>query len=500
MNKILPTSYSAASPNIQVTGEATGQIELGPDHPPIEVIGNESIRETFGNSCIQQAVAAATSPGVSRFIMNPDAHWGYGVPIGSVLVSPTHIYPSPVGVDIKCSMSLLQTDIPEETISDPRIRRKLIVEIESRLARGRKPARDQGVNEESGFDAAVYGGCKKTMKYFGIPQAWLDKCETAFHSVANDGQDSLAIRLEKLIREKVILDFHAKCRQLGSYGGGNHFGECQIVRVGESAQAQTAAHCFGLRDRCVGFLSHCGSRGLGYALANNQFYQLKTSFKKKGLAYPNGDAQLVYAEYGSPEADLYLIDVALGANFATVNHLLINSIVLQAFQKVIPGCRGELVYFISHNIVHREEIDGQSFWVHRKGATRALPGGHAALSKTPFKETGHPILLPGNPRDGSSVMVALPGAVRSAYSVNHGAGRIMSRTEAKKSLNAVLVQKSLDDAGVLSNTRHYPVDEAPDAYKNFADVLQSVEQAGLAREVAKLQARFVIKEGGSGAD
>jgi tRNA-splicing ligase RtcB len=306
--------------------------------------------------------------------------------------------------------------------------------------------------------------------------------------------------MEKLIREKVITDFQGKCRQLGSYGGGNHFGECEVVRVVDSETARKTAASFGLRDGCVGFLSHCGSRGLGYALATNQFYQLKTAFKKKGLAYPNGDAQLVYAEYGSPEATEYLTDMSLGANFATVNHLLINSIVLQAFQKVLPGARGELVYFISHNIANREELDGQYVWVHRKGATRALPSGHANLVGTPFEETGHPILLPGNPRDGSSIMVALPGASRTAFSINHGAGRCMSRTEAKKKLNAAAVQKSLDDFDVLSNSRHYPVDEAPDAYKNFADVLQSVEQAGLAQEVAKLQARFVIKEGGSGAD
>jgi len=499
MSNLLNVS-SPSSPNISITGEATGQIDLGSDHCPIEVIGNESIRGSFGDSCIYQAMAAARSPGVSRFVLNPDAHWGYGVPIGSVLVSPTHIYPSPVGVDIKCSMSLLQTDVPEDEIVDPRVRRQLIREIESRLANGRKPARDQGVTEESGFDAAVHGGSKKVVKHFGIPQAWLDRCETAKHSVLNDAQDSLAIRMEKLIREKVITDFQGKCRQLGSYGGGNHFGECEVVRVVDSEIARKTAASFGLRDGCVGFLSHCGSRGLGYALATNQFYQLKTAFKKKGLAYPNGDAQLVYAEYGSPEATEYLTDMSLGANFATVNHLLINSIVLQAFQKVLPGARGELVYFISHNIANREELDGQYVWVHRKGATRALPSGHANLIGTPFEDTGHPILLPGNPRDGSSIMVALPGASRTAFSINHGAGRCMSRTEAKKKLNAAAVQKSLDDFDVLSNSRHYPVDEAPDAYKNFADVLQSVEQAGLAQEVAKLQARFVIKEGGSGAD
>ena len=445
---------------IRITGEATGQLELGPDIEPIEVIGTPAIRESFGHSCLTQAIAAASSPGVSRFVLNPDAHWGYGVPIGSVLVSPTHIYPSPVGVDIKCSMSLMQTDVPEEAIEDPVIRRKLIVEIESRLATKRKAARGFSVNEESGFDSAVYGASKKVCKQFGIPSDWIDRCEDAQHTSTDRDHDRLSHRLNKLIRQNAIKEFNDKCRQLGSYGGGNHFGECEVVRVGDTPEAKTIAETFGLRDGHVAFLSHCGSRGLGHALATNQFYALKTKFKKRGLAYPNGDAQLVYAEFGTPEADEYLMDMAMGANFATVNHLLINLIVLEAFRKVIPGARGELVYYISHNIARRERLDGDLQWVHRKGATRAFPAGHSELEGTPYYETGHPILLPGNPRDGSSVMVAKPGASRTAFSVNHGAGRRMSRTEAKAKLQASQVKKSLEDADVLSNHRNYPIDEA----------------------------------------
>ncbi|HUP77132.1 MAG TPA: RtcB family protein, partial [Pirellula sp.] len=146
--------------------------------------------------------------------------------------------------------------------------------------------------------------------------------------------------------------------------------------------------------------------------------------------------------------------------------------------------------------VRRERIDGELNWVHRKGSTRAFPAKHEELVGTPYFETGHPILLPGNPRDGSSIMVAMPGASRTAFSVNHGAGRRMSRTQAKATLDAKKVKNSLEVADVISNCRNYPIDEAPDAYKDFAEVLQSVKQAGLAKEVARLQARFVIKESG----
>ncbi len=217
----------------------------------------------------------------------------------------------------------------------------------------------------------------------------------------------------------------------------------------------------------MAFLSHCGSRGLGHAIASNQFRTLQKEFRKQRRFFPAGDPELVYVEYGSPEAELYLCDMALGANFATVNHLLINAIVMSAFRKVLPGCQAELVYYISHNIARHEMVDGQLQWVHRKGATRAMPARHPELAGTEFYDTGHPILLPGNPRDGSSIMVAEEGAKLTAYSVNHGAGRTLSRTAARAQLRAADVERSLAEADVISNRRHYPIDEAPDAYKRL---------------------------------
>ena len=204
---------------------------------------------------------------------------------------------------------------------------------------------------------------------------------------------------------------------------------------------------------------------------------------------------MVYAELGSPEADAYLDDMALGGNFATVNHLLINALVLEAFQEVFPGLRARLVYFISHNIARLEPLGQQMVWVHRKGATRAFPAGHPQLRGTPFEAIGHPILLPGNPQAGSAIMVAQTGAALSSFSVNHGAGRAMGRKAAFRSLNQKRVDADLDAADILSNCRQYPLDEAPAAYKDFGEVVRSVELAGLAKTVAKLEARFVIKDG-----
>ncbi len=492
MNDLL--SETADSSGIRETGEATGVIDLGEELLPIQVVGTRAIREGFGASCVQQAIAARLAPGVSKLVLNPDAHFGHGVPVGSVLVSPSHIYPGPVGVDIKCSMSLLQTDVPSDAIRDLRVRRQIIQEIESRLAFGKRAAKGKDINEESGFEAATQGASKRLLNRLGIPTHWADRCEDASHTPTNDRHDTLGVRLEKLIREELIKDFRGKCKQLGSLGGGNHFGECANVRIDERENSKKIAAHFGLQEDRVAFLTHCGSRGLGHALATHQFRTLQQGFRKRGRAFPSGESELVYAEYGSPEATEYLLDMALGANFATVNHLLINSIVLDAFQKVLPGTRGDLIYFISHNIAKQEWVDEQWQWVHRKGATRAFPAGHPALEGTIYAETGHPILLPGNPRDGSSIMVAQPGAALTAFSVNHGAGRQMSRAQAKATLKSSDVESSLFDHDVLSNCRRYPIDEAPDAYKDFAEVLESVEKAGLATEVAKLQAKFVIKD------
>lgn len=486
------------------TGEATAILPTETTSP-IRVIGTASIRETFDDLCIQQAINSRTAPGVTDLVLNPDAHCGYGAPVGCVMVSPSHIYPGPVGVDIKCSMSLLQLDVPAEAIEDRTIRRALIAAICKRTPTGagkgqRSVSNGRRVNRSLGMKAVIEGASEAVCEQLGIPSRWADRCEDSFHVGHDDTQEALASRLDWLLTQRHMTNFAEKMTQLGSYGGGNHFGECEVVEVGADDRSKQVAETFGLRDGKVAFLSHCGSRGFGHNLASGQFKTLQEKFSRWSIPLPAGDRQLVYAPLGSDEADGYLDDMALGANFATVNHLLINALVLEAFQEVIPGSTGDLVYFISHNIARKEVIDNVPSWVHRKGATRAFPGGHHALAGTPFAESGHPILLPGNPRDGSVVMVADEGAEKSCYSVNHGAGRILGRKQAKRTLDQSTIDSELEDHDILSNCRFYPKDEAPAAYKDFNEVLSSVKQAGLASEVARLKARFVIKDASKADD
>src|SRR6187455_1036469 len=484
---------------IHATGEATGFIPApGDKGKPITVIGTNSIRAGFDATCLQQALNARSAPGVTDLVLNPDAHAGYGAPVGCVLTSPTHVYPGPVGVDIKCSMSFLQLDLPADQVADKTVRRSLLDAILGRTptgpGRGQRSARKaRKVGEALGVKVATEGASAEVLHALGIPLEWAQRCEDAVH-VGHDGtSDSLALRLE-WVRANQFSNFLEKITQLGSYGGGNHFGECEVVRLLDNDRARRAGEVFGLRDGRVGFLSHCGSRGFGHALASGQFRALQQKFAAWDIPLPGDDKELVYAPLGTPEADAYIDDMSLGANFATLNHLLINALVLEAFQEIIPGATGELVYFISHNIARKEIVDNVPSWVHRKGATRAFPGGHHALKGTPFAETGHPILLPGNPTAGSCVMVAEPGAAKSCFSVNHGAGRAKGRKAAIRELDQKTVDDEFTAHDILTNCRFYPKDEAPAAYKDFNEVLNSVERAGLASEVARLRARFVIKD------
>ena len=479
------------------------------DVPPITVIGNEAIRKTFDQKTLQQAINSRNAAGVTDVMINPDAHVGYGAPIGCVMVSPSHVYPGPVGVDIKCSMSLLQFDLPAEEVKEKTVRRALINAICDRIPTGagkgqRNVKKGKRFSKELPRRAIIEGASESVCAQFGIPYDWTERCEDAVHTGHDRSSEALANRLDRILKEKYMSNFNEKMTQFGSYGGGNHFGECEVVSISEDPRIEnaraggaspSAAEVFGLKDGHVAFLSHCGSRGFGNILATEQFKILQRKFKETNTPFPGGDRELVYAAVGSREANDYFDDMALGANFATVNHLLINALVLEAFREVFPGVQANFVYYISHNIARRETWHKQSVLVHRKGATRAFPAGHQALQGTPFASTGHPILLPGNPRDGSAVMVGLPGATLTAFSINHGAGRVMGRRNAMRTLDQRTIDQEMLDADILTNCRRYPLDESPAAYKNFEDVLQSVKDAGLAAEVARLRAVFVIKDG-----
>jgi tRNA-splicing ligase RtcB len=247
---------------------------------------------------------------------------------------------------------------------------------------------------------------------------------------------------------------------MGTLGGGNHFIELQ-----------------GCEETSTLFVQlHTGSRGFGHGLATNYFAMAKDEHPER-----SADIDLGAFDPGSPHYASYLAAVAAGGNFAIVNRLVIFDAVAEAFEKVFKA-ELELVYEISHNLVQHEfHEDFGDVLVHRKGATRALPAGHPQLAGTPWAETGHPVLIPGSNRDESFILRPLPGARASGYSVNHGAGRRLSRGQAVKILSQEKVNEQYRADGILVNLDgEVPLDEAGPCYKRARDVVDVVVGSGLA--------------------
>jgi tRNA-splicing ligase RtcB len=214
-------------------------------------------------------------------------------------------------------MSLLQTSLPAEAVDDRRVRRALITAICERTPTGagrgqRNAKKSRHVAADLGKRVVTQGASREVCDALGIPFEWASRCEDSFHLGHDDTRDALANRLDVLLTRDYFPNFADKISQLGSYGGGNHFGECEVVHIEDNDRARQAARVFGMTDGGVAFLSHCGSRGIGHQLASGQFRVLQAMFERWNIPLPGNDKELVYAPLGTPEADAYLNDMALG--------------------------------------------------------------------------------------------------------------------------------------------------------------------------------------------
>jgi tRNA-splicing ligase RtcB (3'-phosphate/5'-hydroxy nucleic acid ligase) len=232
------------------------------------------------------------------------------------------------------------------------------------------------------------------------------------------------------------------------------------------------------QDGKLWVMVHTGSRGFGYQLAHHYMMLARDEMRKQGI---RGGLDATYFLPDSPHWRGYKNAVAAGANFAIANRLVLWEQIGTAFRRVF-GQEPELVYEISHNLAQQETMpDGREAWIHRKGATRAFPAGHPDLVGTPWETTGHPVLIPGSMGDKSYVLLPKAGAAKSLYSVNHGCGRRMSRSEARQRLSQSGVNKQMKNLNVIVNGGgDVPIDESPDVYKSAATVIDAVVSAGLA--------------------
>jgi tRNA-splicing ligase RtcB len=400
----------------------------------------------------RQIVNATRFPGVKGVIITPDTHYGYGVPVGCVILTDAEsgaVAMGPVGFDIGCGMVSAKSDVPVDAASfDKRLAFNRAVMERVEFGAGGKSIKLKNV-DRSEFDNLIRGGAEYYVEKYG---ASFDRSRAERHRmpVDDDWQPPLG---GKGRPERGI-------QQLGSLGSGNHFIELQ--RCEETGTLFVQAHT--------------GSRGWGHGLATNYFEMARA--EKPDLIT---DIDLGYFMPESDHYRDYLNAVAAGGNFAIINRLVIFEQVAEAFREVF-GSELELIYEISHNLVQREQHpEFGDVWVHRKGATRAFPAGHAALAGTIWEDTGHPVLIPGSNKDWSYILRPAADAVSSGYSVNHGAGRRMSRSEASRSLNQRQIDREYAEAGIIVNADgHVPIDEAAPCYKPAEEVIAAVVGAGLA--------------------
>lgn len=447
----------------------------------IRLFLDQPLLETVEDSVFKQAANTAHTAGVEHVCVLPDCHSGYGAPIGSVVVSTDRVIPGPVGYDIGCGMALYPTVVPADMLKDRLLRRRVMDAIDRGIAMGEGKASAHDVEISKDMLADVLNRGAHALASRGlVPEAWPERCERAVHAMPDHPtRGAVPFELSE-VPPKAQRGFH----QLGTLGGGNHFIELQEVKLADDPALRAIAEQWGLFDGQLAVMVHSGSRGFGHALGEWAFETFRARNDREGEAY--ADKELVHAPIDSKEARQYMRYVAAGANFALANRLLMARVVKQAVESVIPHAQLGLLYEISHNLAQWEPDEaGALKLVHRKGTTRAFPARHPMLADTMWAETGHPVITPGSMGTFSAIQVGLPGAAASFFSINHGAGRRLSRAAARKTLDQGQVDAEMEALDILVNSRHTPLDEAPAVYKDLEEVLRAVRACDLAASVAR---------------
>jgi tRNA-splicing ligase RtcB (3'-phosphate/5'-hydroxy nucleic acid ligase) len=437
---------------------------------------------------LAQLVNVAHLPGiVGHALAMPDVHWGYGFPIGGVAAVDADegvITPGGIGFDINCGVRLLRTRLEAADVAAvaPRLADRLFATVpagvgSSGAVRTLSP-RDERRVLERGAAWAVEEG-------FGRPSD-LEHCEEEGRL---RGADPAAVSETARARGR---------SQVGTLGSGNHFLEVQ--RVYEVYQPAAAA-TLGLDVGAAAVMIHSGSRGLGYQVCDDALRTMAGAMQRHGLSVP--DRQLACVPLRSSEGQTYLAAMAAAANFAWANRQVMTGLAERAFAETLgagPATLGfGLVYDVCHNVAKMEEhiVDGRErrLCVHRKGATRAFAPGHPALPPS-FRRLGQPVIIPGDMGRHSFVLLGAAGAMAETFGTTcHGAGRLMSRAQAKKQGRGVDLVGTLAARGVTIRARSLSgiAEEMPWAYKDAAEVVDVVARAGLATLVARLSPMIVIK-------
>ena len=433
---------------------------------------------------LEQAMNVATLPGiVGSSLAMPDIHQGYGFPIGGVAAMDCDcgvVSPGGVGFDINCGVRLVRTTLEEPAVR-PRLR-DLVDQVFRDVPCGTGGSGFVKIGPRDLDRVLVEGARWMVNNGFG------EQRDADFSEAGGALESADPAAVSERARERGL-------PQLGTLGSGNHFLEIQYV---EEVHDETAARAYGIFPGQVVVLIHSGSRGLGHQVCTDYVSVMNQSMAKHHISLP--DRQLACGPIRSEEGQRYLAAMCAAANFAWANRQAILHFLRGAFQRVFGGATHlDLVYDVCHNIAKREryEVEGRrrEVLVHRKGATRAFPAGHREIPAD-YRAVGQPVFIPGSMGTASWVLAGSEGAMRETFgSVCHGAGRLLSRTAARKGRNAREEQHKLEERGILvrSETRDGILEELPEAYKNVDEVIEVVHNAGLARKVARLRPMGVIK-------
>lgn len=454
-------------------------------HVPGRFFLSPELAETLEEGAIRQLANVATLRGIVKHsLAMPDIHWGYGFPIGGVAafdMTEGIISPGGVGFDINCGVRLITTPLTEADLAGKM--RELIEGLFSVVPTGVGARSNIRVSNRELTEIMVEGAQWAVERGLGI-QDDLVRCEDGG---AMPGADPEAVSAKARQRGMP---------QLGTLGSGNHFLEIQVAR--EIIDPEVARE-FGITEGQVCFMVHCGSRGLGHQVATDHLRILENALQKYGISLP--DRQLACAPIDSPEGRAYYASMACAANYAWANRQIIMHEARKVFERLfgIEYDEMRLIYDVAHNVAkfERHAINGstEEVCVHRKGATRAFGPGAPGIPHE-YAAVGQPVLIPGSMGTSSYLLHGTETAMQKTWgSTCHGAGRVLSRSKAKKNIRGKQLREELAEEGIVVRAHRDSVlaEEAPEAYKPSHEVVRVVHEAGLSGTVARLNPLGVIK-------
>jgi tRNA-splicing ligase RtcB len=444
---------------------------------PARLFADEELRRALeGDGSIEQLENVATLPGiVDAALAMPDIHQGYGFPVGGVAATEVPdgvVSPGGVGYDINCGVRLLALPLTAEELGD---RREALVHELSRAVPAGTGKSARGRNGHL-LDAVLRDGPRALGGGEDVERTESEGCLP--------GADPAAVSERARTRGT---------GQLGTLGSGNHFIELERV---ERIFDERAADAFGLAEGQTTVLIHSGSRGLGHQVCTDYVKRMDAAMRRHRIELP--DRQLACAPISSPEGRAYLGAMAAAANFAWANRQAIADGVREAARRVLGkevAARIVQVYDVAHNVAKIERHGGREVCVHRKGATRAFPAGSDEIPER-YREVGQPVFIPGSMGTSSFVLAGRPGSMELSFGTAcHGAGRLLSRTAARKRIQGAELRRELERRGIVvrSPSNKGLAEEAPFAYKDVERVVEVVERAGLAARVVRLAPLGVVK-------